>query len=124
MLRRAIPEITLGADDLQLVTRFFTEVLGFEKSTYTFDGEGERDPIVRHGNIEIRFRRYINSQTPSRSTSTGVVIECDDCQSWADRIHARGLQPTNYGRDVGQPIRLECWIKDGFYVAFEQPDGA
>jgi hypothetical protein len=50
------------------------------------------------------------------------VIECDDCQRWADRMYAKGLEP-GYGHDVGKPLRLEYWIKDGFYVAFEQPDG-
>ena len=123
MLRRSIAEITLAPEDIEPVTRFFTDILGFEKSTYTFDREGEVAPVVRHGDIEIRFRRYIDSRTPARSSMTGVVIECDDCQQWADRMHAAGLEP-GYGHDVGEPLRLEYWIKDGFYVAFEQPDEA
>jgi hypothetical protein len=123
MLRRTIPEITLAANDLESVTRFFTEMLGFERSTYTFDYQGEVDPVVRHGDIEIRFRRCIHSETPTSSTMTGIVIECDDCQRWADLMFAKGLQPS-YVHDIGQPLRLKYWIKDGFYLAFEQPDAA
>jgi hypothetical protein len=122
MLRRTIPVISLTPEDVEPVTRFFTDILGFEKSTYTFDRDGEVDPIVWHGDIEIRFNRYFDGRTPALPCNVGIVIECDDCQQRADRMYAAGLHPS-YTHDVGRPLRV-TWIKDGLYVAFEQPDEA
>jgi hypothetical protein len=113
MLFRTIPEISLAPEDVEPITRFFTDILGFEKSTHTFDGDGEVDPIVRHGEIEIRFHKWYDVRPPYR---VGIVIECDDVQQWIDRLFDAGLRP-----GLGH-ARVECQIKDGLYVAFKERD--
>ena len=109
-----IPEIVVR--DIDTVTRFLIDVVGFE--VRTDECRAHVQAILVNGDIQIHV--FSADKDPNlRSYITGLVFRCDDCKYWHDRLESNGLAPALVDK-ADYPLSAGCHVTDDFAVTFEE----